>query len=120
MRPANAFWPSSHLDYSSLVSRVKNINAALNLVTIEYHSRQLKVNTELLTTVNTFHHGMLLQFIGELQKPGLEFILRARLSRDMTGLETDLYDRCVRIRRNFEKRVLPDVEKGSSEANAIP
>lgn len=31
--------------------------------------------------------------------------LKARIARDMTGIDTDLYDRCLKIRRDLENKL---------------
>mmetsp|Transcript_105151 Transcript_105151/g.172849 ORF Transcript_105151/g.172849 Transcript_105151/m.172849 type:complete len:168 (-) Transcript_105151:44-547(-) len=71
------------------------------------------------TDVRRFSHGGLLQVLGEVEaagedlwqslcRPGVpRLLLRARLARQMAGLDLNLYEQCLRVRREFEAQFCP-------------
>ncbi|CAJ1425348.1 unnamed protein product [Effrenium voratum] len=50
--------------------------------------------------------GMLLQAVGELAAEGNQQMLRARIVRVVSGLDLELYERCLAVRRQFEAEYL--------------
>lgn len=90
--------------------RIKESNVFNNSVVVEYHGAELSVNTSLLGHPGHLTNGKLFQFLGELEKQNEKFVLKARIYRDMTGLNADLFDRALRIRRQLETRILPSQE----------
>lgn len=54
--------------HSVAVSRVKNLEGQGQRVVIEYHGKQLAVDTKNLRAFGELRQGMLLQFLGELNR----------------------------------------------------
>lgn len=61
-----ANWAATY--FSPTVIRIKAIEAVRDVIVIEYHACELAVNTELLQPHGQMRKGMLLQFLGELQR----------------------------------------------------
>ncbi|KAI8918301.1 telomere-capping, CST complex subunit-domain-containing protein [Powellomyces hirtus] len=85
------------------------------LALIEHAGAHLIVDAALL---GPFHHRLksLLQFIGEVERgwkppkdlpfelpPGPQVLLRARIVRNVDGLDLPLYDQALEIRRKFDR-----------------
>ena len=74
--------------------------------TIVHDGSQLDVDTSTLGSQHPFREGDMLQFIGEvsLQPPAL---LRARVMRNVNGLNLDVFEHAVREKRRFEASLAP-------------
>lgn len=95
-----------HGDRVRVLGRIVAVDAVVQNLHIEYHGVRLCVCTRLLDLDQQqgLTIGTLAQFIGEYQRaPPL---LRATLVQNMAGIDTDTYDRCLRIRRDFEHKLL--------------
>lgn len=107
-----------HANSVRLLGRVVSMDAASATATLSYHGTTLTINTSAVDA-SLLRPGLLVQVLGELQQSRTTPVHRhahdhhhhhrqlvARIIRDMSGLDTDLYDRCLRIRRDFENKVL--------------
>lgn len=96
-----------------VLGRLKTVHLQTNSVEIEYQNECLSVDIALLMGQHkqNFKTGVLFQFIGELEQTGDEpCLLKARVCRDMTGLDTDMFDRCLQIRRDLEKTLFEKMD----------
>ncbi|KAK9703206.1 hypothetical protein K7432_010867 [Basidiobolus ranarum] len=83
-----------------------------NLATIQHNDYTLTIDTSLLGVFSHRING-LFQFVGELsnqnpQQPQKtrnisEYLLLARVVRNMEGLDLQLYEKAIAIRKKFEK-----------------
>lgn len=106
-------WPGDaiHGDRVRVLGRIVSVEAVAHTLHIEYHGVRLCVCTRLLDLDQQQQQqpvmmtiGTLAQFIGEYQRTPP--MLRATLVQNMAGIDTDTYDRCLRIRRDFEHKLL--------------
>lgn len=88
-----------------VIGRVKAFDASKNMVLIEYRDARLQVCVERLDKCSDLAPGTLVQFIGELQANHSDIVLDARICRDMSALNTDMFDRCLLIYRDFMSRM---------------
>ena len=95
---------------------MKSYDAQKNRAIIEYKNFQLKIDTSLL---DVFQHKLnaLFQLIGEVEYDEdsrvNEMILKSRVIRCVEGLDLDLWEQALELRRNFENEQL---KLSSSEA----
>lgn len=83
------------------------LSAAENKIRIEYENATLVVSSEVLGDLGKFQPATTWQFLGELETDAKgNLYLRARIARDFSNVSPELYDKCLRIRRRFEKEVL--------------
>jgi CST complex subunit TEN1 len=85
---------------------LKSYDAQKNRAIIEYKDFQLKIDTSLL---DVFQHKMnaLFQLIGEIEcdaksSGGNEVLLKSRVIRCVEGLDLDLWEQALELRRKFE------------------
>ncbi|PXF49127.1 CST complex subunit TEN1 [Gracilariopsis chorda] len=88
-----------------VIGRLKSLDYRRKLIFIEYRTRQLAVHTEQLgePVFGSDQIGKLFMFLGELERFDNELLLRARIARELTGVDPDLYDRCLKVRKDFDK-----------------
>ena len=73
---------------------------------IEHQGTRLTVDTSALGST-IFRAGELMQFIGEVSLADADTLeLRARVVRNVSGLNLDLYDQAVHAKRQFEQQLL--------------
>lgn len=87
-----------------VLGRVKVYDASRNMVIIEYRDVHLQVCVERLDGYANLAPGALVQFIGEFQSSS-DVVLDARICRDMSTLNTDMFDRSLLIYRDFMARM---------------
>lgn len=86
--------------------RIARIYEGARKLELEYHGATLTVETELLEgSTSLLKRGEFRQFLGILQISDARLLLRARLVVVMDGVDCDLYDRCLVLRRNLERRL---------------
>eukprot|EP01114_Cavostelium_apophysatum_P004531 TRINITY_DN1481_c0_g1_i1.p1 TRINITY_DN1481_c0_g1~~TRINITY_DN1481_c0_g1_i1.p1 ORF type:complete len:124 (-),score=23.30 TRINITY_DN1481_c0_g1_i1:409-780(-) len=73
-------------------------------ISIEHNGSVLKVDTSSLRDIE-FKTNSLYQFIGELVRQKNELVLRARVGRNVDGIDVPLYEKALEIRRNFERNL---------------
>lgn len=88
-----------------VLGRIKVYDASRDMVLIEYRDVSLRVCVERLDGRANFALGTLVQFIGELQGSSSDVVLDARICRDMSTLNTDMFDRSLLIYRDFMARM---------------
>ncbi|CAM6090023.1 unnamed protein product [Calypogeia fissa] len=86
------------------------------MAVITHGGAKFRVDTQHLRNLE-MRIGSLYQFIGELL-PDPEFpsqlMLQARVGRNVDGLDLDLYDKALQIRRQFEQKYLREASASSS------
>jgi CST complex subunit TEN1 len=78
-------------------------DALQNRAVIEYKNAHITIDTSFL---DVFQHKInaLFQFIGEIEKDDrLGVILKARVIRCVEGLDVNLWEQALELRRKFEK-----------------
>lgn len=85
----------------------------------QYQDQRLEVDTELIPDMR-FAVDSLYQFIGELRWHSSDShdgrpVLRARVGRQVDGMDLSLYEQAVRIRRAFLESTSTSLGKGSSD-----
>jgi hypothetical protein len=85
-----------------LIGTLNHIDATENRAQIEHRGRLLDVDTTLLGQF-PFHIGSLFQFIGEMNYDEFskKLVLKARVGRNIDGLDMGLYEQALKIRREF-------------------
>jgi hypothetical protein len=73
-----------------------------NKAIIEYKHTQFVIDTSLL---DVFQHQLnaLFQFIGEIEKADDKIFLKAKVARCVEGLDVNLWEQALELRRRFEK-----------------
>ena len=90
-------------------SRLKEFNPHTNRATIEHKSSTLEVDTVFLEDTS-FKQNSLYQFIGkipfphcsfaigEIERNGFDFVLKARVVRNVDGMDVNLYEKALKLR----------------------
>ncbi|KAI5020763.1 hypothetical protein ZWY2020_045651 [Hordeum vulgare] len=102
--------PSSEMFKQGASLRVTGILQSYDVdsavAVIQDGSAMLKVDTQHLRDIS-FRSGSAFQFIGELLiRPDDDVILQARVGRNVDGLDLNLYQQSLIIRRQHEARLL--------------
>ncbi|CAN8063250.1 unnamed protein product [Agarophyton chilense] len=96
-----------------IMGRVKRVDFGRDVVFLEYHGRELAVHTAEIQDprIGLDHIGTMFMCLGELERFENELLLRARIVKEMKGVDVNLYDRCLKIRKDFDKNVLDSTER---------
>ncbi|KAM3413275.1 hypothetical protein ACQJBY_004444 [Aegilops geniculata] len=102
--------PSSEMFKQGASFRVTGVLQSYDLdsavAVIRDGSATLKIDTQHLRDIS-FRSGSMFQFIGELLiQPNDDAILQARVGRNIDGLDLNLYQQSLIIRRQHEARLL--------------
>ncbi|KAM3300706.1 hypothetical protein ACQJBY_041626 [Aegilops geniculata] len=102
--------PSSEMFKQGASIRVTGVLQSYDLdsavAVIRDGSATMKIDTQHLRDIS-FHSGSMFQFIGELLiRPNDDAILQARVGRNVDGLDLNLYQQSLIIRRQHEARLL--------------
>lgn len=95
-----------------VLGRIARIDAAARTLDLEYRGARLLVDTTRIDgalSVSDYRH-----VLGEVRvQDGAPngIALRARLLVAMEGVDVDLYDRCLALRRRLEERLFPDDDR---------
>jgi hypothetical protein len=76
------------------------LDVAASKAVIKHKGKSLGVDTSLLGQIE-FRIGGLFQFIGEMGKQHGKLQLRARVVRNIDGLDAGLFERALQVRREF-------------------
>lgn len=86
-----------------VLGRVSNVDGVNDRLTLSYRNGSLAVSTRLLDlSGRSLRDGTLVQVLGELDAK----VLVGRVLQDMSGVDVAMYERCLRIRRDFEEKIL--------------
>eukprot|EP00033_Pygsuia_biforma_P003897 GCRY01004267.1.p1 GENE.GCRY01004267.1~~GCRY01004267.1.p1 ORF type:complete len:110 (+),score=7.56 GCRY01004267.1:298-627(+) len=86
-----------------IIGTLINIDIFNNISTLEYKGSRLDVDVSLLQPFD-YKKGDLLQIIGEVGKGNQgSLLLSARVCRCVNGLDCELYEQALGIRRQFLK-----------------
>lgn len=90
------------------LGRIRTAEVQRDKIIIEYQNHSILVDVKLLDReyFKHFAYGRLLQFFGEVHTECHRTCIIARSCRDMSSLDTDMFDRCLKIRRDFERVIL--------------
>eukprot|EP00171_Calliarthron_tuberculosum_P008259 IDg8259t1 len=89
-----------------VLGRITRIDENARTLVLEYRGTALTVETALLEgSPVLLRRGDFRHFLGLLHMTDARLVLRARLVIDMDGVDCDLYDRCLILRRNLERRL---------------
>ena len=81
--------------------RLVSYDALNNVAWLEHRGSRICVDTSNLENALEFTDDALLQFIGEIAFDGKdELKLRARVGRDVAGLDVGLWERALRLHRD--------------------
>ncbi|CAM9687441.1 unnamed protein product [Discosporangium mesarthrocarpum] len=87
-----------------VIGSLRSYDAAADEAMIEYKGASLPVNTSLIPGFQ-FRQDSLFEFIGEVEDGGgggaTGKKLRARVYRNVDGLDTNLFEKALRVRRAF-------------------
>ncbi|KAK6161066.1 hypothetical protein DH2020_004447 [Rehmannia glutinosa] len=87
--------------FVSLNSRLQEYNLETSIAVIVDGDASLKVDTQHLKL--NLRSGSIYQFIGELHiEPSNEAILKARVGRNVDGLDINLYRQTLRLLKDFQ------------------
>ncbi|KAL2623281.1 hypothetical protein R1flu_003486 [Riccia fluitans] len=86
---------------------LESLTIETGIAIISHGGARLRVDIQHLRDVS-LRKGSLFQFIGELiQDPSctcLQLMLQARVARNVDGLNMDLYEKTLQLRRQFERK----------------
>ncbi|XP_037477139.1 CST complex subunit TEN1-like isoform X2 [Triticum dicoccoides] len=98
--------PSSEMFKQGASLRVTGMYVCSAVVVIQDGSARLKIDTQNLRDIS-FRSNSTFQFIGELLiQPNNDAILQARVGRNVDGLDLNLYQQSLIIRRQHEAKLL--------------
>ncbi|KAJ7526200.1 hypothetical protein O6H91_05G120000 [Diphasiastrum complanatum] len=90
-----------------VLGRLERYHAESGVAVIVQGDVRLGVDTQFLRNMH-FREGSLYQFIGELRiEPANEnlILVQARVARNVDGLDVDLYEKSLELRRRYEKKM---------------
>lgn len=103
-------WPGDEVHGRTVrvLGRIRTAEVQRDKIIIDYQNHSILVDVKLLDreSFKLFAYGRLLQFFGEVHTECDRTCILARSCRDMSSLDTDMFDRCLKIRRDFETAIL--------------
>ncbi|OQR90567.1 hypothetical protein THRCLA_22535 [Thraustotheca clavata] len=88
-----------------VTGRLDSFDASQRTASISFQNSSMKVTTELLSNVE-LNLGSLYQFIGETYEQNGELRLKARIGRNVDGLDIQMFLDALKIRREFIKTTM--------------
>jgi len=84
-----------------VLGRLVSFDPASNTAVIEHDKHQLLINTELLDSFS-YRVNSLFQFIGEYDVSVSGDFVKARIARNVDGMDLKLFEKALVLRRRFE------------------
>mmetsp|Transcript_54505 Transcript_54505/g.128650 ORF Transcript_54505/g.128650 Transcript_54505/m.128650 type:complete len:128 (+) Transcript_54505:21-404(+) len=96
--------PSAHSSVRTFGTLVSS-NFSTAKVEIEHDGKSLQVETDLLGKEISLKRGSLYMFIGEILQQSDGVALRARMARNVDGMDLELFATALKLRRDFEGKL---------------
>jgi len=87
-------------DSVRVLGRLQEYDPKNNRAVIEHNNVTLKIDTVFLESF-PFKVNSMFQFIGEIETYNKEMILKARVGRNIDEMDLILFERALKIRRDF-------------------
>eukprot|EP00904_Undaria_pinnatifida_P009401 jgi/Undpi1/5591/HiC_scaffold_2.g00867.m1 len=83
-----------------VLGSISSYDAAADVAVIEYKGEELNIDASLLPGFQ-FQTGSLYEFIGEIESASGGKTVKARVCRNVDGLDTHLFEKALEVRRKF-------------------